>query len=331
MTWQPTLENDLIILSPLKEQDSEALFNVAADPLIWEQHPVKNRSQKEGFERFFKASLASKGALLIKAKKTGEIIGSSRFQMLENNPDKIEIGWTFLARKYWGGPYNKAAKTLMIDYAFQFVKTVVFLIDKNNIRSQKAVEKIGAKRVRQPDTINIDAKSPDNRVFTITKKEWEKQKIEALLVEVSDPEIPVLSIMDMGIVRDIQQEGREVLVKITPTYSGCPAMDTIAMEIKIALDRVGYQAKVKSILSPAWTTDWITENGRQKLEAYGIAPPMEATADKLALLDGEKIVPCPRCQSTDTKMISQFGSTACKALFQCNDCFEPFDYFKCLK
>ena len=156
------------------------------------------------------------------------------------------------------------------------------------------------------------------------------KKVNELLATVYDPEIPVLSITDMGIVRDIQVEGKEVLVKITPTYSGCPAMDTIAMEIKITLNRAGYNTKVESVLSPAWTTDWITKNGKQKLEAYGIAPPMEATADKLALLEGEKIVPCPRCQSTDTKMISQFGSTACKALFQCNACLEPFDYFKCL-
>ena len=156
------------------------------------------------------------------------------------------------------------------------------------------------------------------------------KKIEDLLTDISDPEIPVLSIMDMGIVRDIELNGNNVLVKITPTYSGCPAMDTIAMEIKIKLEQAGYNATVKSILSPAWTTDWITERGRQALEKYGIASPLEASLDKRALLDGERIVKCPQCNSTNTKMISQFGSTACKALFQCEDCYEPFDYFKCL-
>ncbi|MEO1259553.1 MAG: 1,2-phenylacetyl-CoA epoxidase subunit PaaD [Bacteroidota bacterium] len=156
------------------------------------------------------------------------------------------------------------------------------------------------------------------------------KKIEDLLTDISDPEIPVLSIMDMGIVRDIEMDGNNVLIKITPTYSGCPAMDTIAMEIKIKLEQAGYKATVKNILSPAWTTDWITERGRRALEKYGIASPLEASLDKRALLDGERIVACPQCNSTNTKMVSQFGSTACKALFKCEDCYEPFDYFKCL-
>lgn len=155
--------------------------------------------------------------------------------------------------------------------------------------------------------------------------------INDLLVEVTDPEIPVLSIMDMGVVREIDLNEKEVLVKITPTYSGCPAMDMIATDIKIKLDQAGYKTKVKLILSPAWTTDWITERGRQKLEEYGIAAPLEESADKRALLGGAKIVKCTQCGSQNTKMVSQFGSTACKALFQCNDCLEPFDYFKCLK
>lgn len=156
-------------------------------------------------------------------------------------------------------------------------------------------------------------------------------EIEALLQEVTDPEIPVLSIMDMGVVREIEKEGDVVVVKITPTYSGCPAMDTIAIDIKATLEQAGYECKVKQILAPAWTTDWITPKGRARLAAYGIAPPLEAMADKQALLDGGRIVPCTRCGSTNTKMISQFGSTACKALFQCEECLEPFDYFKCLK
>ncbi|MCI5082708.1 MAG: phenylacetate-CoA oxygenase subunit PaaJ [Saprospiraceae bacterium] len=156
-------------------------------------------------------------------------------------------------------------------------------------------------------------------------------KVVDIIRQVSDPEIPVLSVMDMGIVRDIKVDRDQVHVKITPTYSGCPAMDMIAVEIKAALQEEGYESTVELVLSPAWTTDWITENGRQKLEEYGIAAPLEESADKLALMGEERIVTCTNCGSKNTKMVSQFGSTACKALFRCNDCLEPFDYFKCLK
>lgn len=159
----------------------------------------------------------------------------------------------------------------------------------------------------------------------------ELENIKVLLREVTDPEIPVLSIMDMGVVRDIEQDGKALLVKITPTYSGCPAMDTIATDIKLKMDAAGFDTTVKLVLSPAWTTDWITENGRRELEKYGIAAPLDETSDKHALIDGKRIVKCTNCGSTNTKMVSQFGSTACKALFQCEDCLEPFDYFKCLK
>ena len=155
--------------------------------------------------------------------------------------------------------------------------------------------------------------------------------IEELLFEIKDPEIPVLSIMDMGIVRDIDIQGQNIHIKITPTYSGCPAMDTIATDIKLHLDKFGYNTKIELILAPAWTTDWITERGRKSLEDYGIAAPLTESADKLALFGQTKIVKCTNCGSKNTKLVSQFGSTACKALFQCNDCFEPFDYFKCLK
>lgn len=137
--------------------------------------------------------------------------------------------------------------------------------------------------------------------------------------------------MDMGVVRAVAVDGKKVLVKITPTYSGCPAMDMIAAEIKMTLDQAGYETDVELVLSPAWTTDWITENGRRQLEEYGIAAPVEESADKLALMGQTRIVTCPNCGSTHTRMISQFGSTACKALFKCEDCLEPFDYFKCLK
>lgn len=156
-------------------------------------------------------------------------------------------------------------------------------------------------------------------------------QINAILESVSDPEIPVLSIMDMGVVREVEVQERDVFIKITPTYSGCPAMDTIADDIKAAFAKEGYEAQVKLILAPAWSTDWITERGRKALEAYGIAAPLTEEADKEALLGNKKIVKCPQCGSTHTRLVSQFGSTACKALFQCEECHEPFDYFKCLK
>jgi ring-1,2-phenylacetyl-CoA epoxidase subunit PaaD len=152
-----------------------------------------------------------------------------------------------------------------------------------------------------------------------------------ILESVSDPEIPVLSIVEMGVVRSAIVKDGMVIVEITPTYSGCPAMDVIGDDIKSAFKANGYEAKVDLILSPAWTTDWITRKGRTALEKYGIASPLDAIADKEALLGNRKLVKCPQCGSLNTKLVSQFGSTACKAFFQCQDCLEPFDYFKCLK
>lgn len=157
------------------------------------------------------------------------------------------------------------------------------------------------------------------------------QKIIEILKTVSDPEIPVLSIVDMGVVRAAKMNNDIVEVQITPTYSGCPAMDVIGDDIISAFNQNGLKAKVELVLSPAWTTDWITAEGRKALEKYGIASPLSADADKEALLGNKKLVKCPQCGSINTKLISQFGSTACKALFQCDDCLEPFDYFKCLK
>ncbi len=156
-------------------------------------------------------------------------------------------------------------------------------------------------------------------------------KLLAVLDTVSDPEIPVLSVMEMGVVRDAKIVDGIVEVIITPTYSGCPAMDVIADDIKAAFQNIGLQAKIELVLSPAWTTDWITPKGRLALEKYGIAAPLDAESDKEVLLGKKKIVKCPQCGSTNTRLVSQFGSTACKALFQCDSCQEPFDYFKCLK
>lgn len=156
-------------------------------------------------------------------------------------------------------------------------------------------------------------------------------KLYSILKSVPDPEIPVLSIIDLGVVRSAKLlENNRVKVEITPTYSGCPAMDVIGDDVKKALQENGYQPEVKLILSPAWTTDWMTEEGKQALKEYGIAPPESAEADKKALLGNEQIIPCPQCESTNTKLVSQFASTACKAMFKCQDCEETFDYFKCL-
>lgn len=153
----------------------------------------------------------------------------------------------------------------------------------------------------------------------------------SLLEEVPDPEVPVLSILDLGIVRDVKMNGDEVEIIITPTYTGCPAMDMIAMQIRLSLIEHGYRdIKITTVLSPAWTTDWMTESGKQKLKAYGIAPPTtrQSVCDT-ELFAAEEAIECPHCGSYHTTLISRFGSTACKALYQCLDCKEPFDYFKC--
>ena len=134
-----------------------------------------------------------------------------------------------------------------------------------------------------------------------------------ILETVKDPEVPVLSVVDLGVIRAVAVEEQQVTVTITPTYTGCPAMDMISMHIKMALNAEGYQTIIQTVLSPAWTTDWMTENGKQQLKAYGIAPPMGKSFDQ-AYLDN-LIVPCPQCNSTHTVLVSQFGSTACKALY----------------
>ncbi len=145
---------------------------------------------------------------------------------------------------------------------------------------------------------------------------------------VVDPEIPVLTIADLGVLRDVRAEGDSVEVTITPTYSGCPAMNMIAVEIELALDRAGIPgSRVKTVLSPAWTTDWLTQDGRRKLLEYGIAPPVSGSGRRA--LFGEQVVACPRCGSSGTRQLAEFASTSCKALWQCQNCREPFDYFKC--
>lgn len=156
-----------------------------------------------------------------------------------------------------------------------------------------------------------------------------EQNIWTILEQVPDPEVPVLSVVDLGVVREVHINGEEVLVVITPTYSGCPAMDMIAMNIRLGLIEAGIkQVVIQNRLSPAWTTDWMSESGKKKLKDYGIAPPVKPSRPD-GLFTATEEVHCPRCESAHTELVSQFGSTACKALYRCLDCKEPFDYFKC--
>jgi ring-1,2-phenylacetyl-CoA epoxidase subunit PaaD len=157
----------------------------------------------------------------------------------------------------------------------------------------------------------------------------EEARIRCILENVPDPEIPVLTVNDLGIIRGIKvvEPLRKIEVCITPTYSGCPAMDMIATNIRMELLAAGYaEVHIKTVLSPAWTTDWISEYAKQKLKAYGIAPPQQKNE---ALFSEPPAVECPQCHSLNTYRISEFGSTACKSLYQCRDCGEPFDLFKC--
>ncbi len=153
-----------------------------------------------------------------------------------------------------------------------------------------------------------------------------------LFEEIPDPEIPVLSILDLGIVREIASEDDTIVITITPTYSGCPAMNLFEDDIIAKLKENNIEnVRVEMTYDPPWTTDWINDEARKRLEDYGIAPPIRGSQDKGELFkEGVKNVRCPLCKSTNTKVISQFGSTACKALYKCEDCLEPFDYFKCI-
>ena len=161
---------------------------------------------------------------------------------------------------------------------------------------------------------------------------FDKTTIYAYLQEICDPEIPVLSIVDLGMIRDAKMVDDVLEIIITPTYTGCPAVDMIAATIKMDLQSRGFQkVNVTQAISPAWTTDWMTETGKQKLKAYGIAPPNpKQQVCKQELFVQDEAVQCPRCDSWHTHRISEFGSTACKALYQCRDCLETFDYFKCI-
>ena len=162
--------------------------------------------------------------------------------------------------------------------------------------------------------------------MVIVANNADTERLFELLDSVCDPEIPVLTLQDLGVLRDISVDDGGITVTITPTYAGCPAMAVMKADIETALAEAGFEhVTVKQSLSPAWTTDWMSENGRKKLHAYGIAPPAKTGCDRPT---GH--IKCPQCGSSDVKLISEFGSTACKALYQCQDCREPFDYFKCI-
>lgn len=163
-------------------------------------------------------------------------------------------------------------------------------------------------------------------------EKYTKEQIWALLSEIPDPEIPVITIEELGVLRKVEIQSKKVIISITPTYSGCPAMKAFEDDIKSKLIENNItNFEIKIVNSPAWTTDWMSEKTKQKLEEYGIAPPVSGSQDKGFLFkSGPKTVRCPQCKSTNTSLKSQFGSTACKALYTCNDCLEPFDYFKCI-
>lgn len=158
---------------------------------------------------------------------------------------------------------------------------------------------------------------------------YSRDEILRWLGQVADPEVPVLSITDLGIVRDVEI-GETITVSLSPTYSGCPATEVIEKSVVDALREHGVEhVEIRRVLSPPWTTDWISDAGREKLREYGIAPPAPG-AGKRAILGGDVEVACPRCGATATERVSEFGSTACKASYRCRDCLEPFEYFKCI-
>ena len=157
------------------------------------------------------------------------------------------------------------------------------------------------------------------------------KQINKVIANIPDPEIPVITIKELGVLRKIEQEQEKIIITITPTYSGCPAMGRFQKDIKEELEALNVKDfEIKLQYDPAWTTDWITEEAKIKLKKYGIAPPAHSTKDKNLLFGKKQVVQCPRCNTKHTKLISQFSSTACKAMYQCEECLEPFEYFKCL-
>ena len=169
---QPTLENDLIQIVPLKETDFEALYAVASDPLIWEQHPNKDRYQRVVFQNFFKGAIESKGAFIVYEKATGDIVGSSRYYELDEENSSVAVGYTFIGRGFWGKGHNRALKTLMLDYAFQFIDKVILHIGATNYRSQKATEKLGASKVGELEVAYYGEPVKLNFIYQVDKAKW---------------------------------------------------------------------------------------------------------------------------------------------------------------
>jgi N-acetyltransferase len=171
---QPILTGDLIELRPLRPGDFDALFSAASDPLIWEQHPESDRYQRDVFQKYFDGALECKGAFAIIERKSGRIIGSSRYCNLDKKKSEVEVGWTFLERKFWGGIYNRELKKLMLDHAFRFVERVVFVVGEKNLRSQKALAKIGARFLKKKHVPARDGTLVPNLVFVITRDSYSR-------------------------------------------------------------------------------------------------------------------------------------------------------------
>jgi N-acetyltransferase len=171
---QPTLRGILLEVRPLKADDFDLLFAAASDPLIWEQHPDSDRYKKEVFHKFFDGAIESKGAFAVIERQSGRIIGSSRYWNLSPDGSEVEIGWTFLERAFWGGPYNRELKSLMLNHAFGFVDRVVFIVGENNLRSQKAVERIGGEFLKEVDRPGRDGVVRRNLLYAITRDEFHK-------------------------------------------------------------------------------------------------------------------------------------------------------------
>jgi len=174
MLLKPTLQNSTIKIIPLKMEDFEKLYTVASDPLVWEQHPNKNRYRREVFENFFKGAMESGGAFLVLNNETNEVMGSSRFYDFDKKKNSVCIGYTFLGRKFWGGKYNPSLKKLMLDYAFNYVENVIFHIGAVNIRSQKAIERLGAEKIAEEEIAYFGEESKLNYIYRITKSDWSK-------------------------------------------------------------------------------------------------------------------------------------------------------------
>lgn len=168
----PTLTNDLVSISPIQESDFEELYQAASDPKIWENHPAYDRYKRAVFKNFFNGAVKSIGGIIIRDQKTQKVIGSSRFNQIPDREDIVEIGWSFLAKAYWGGKYNRAFKSLMIDYGLKHYTDILFYVDINNIVSQKAMTKLGATRYESAGTDHYPRKKPTHLIYVINKDNW---------------------------------------------------------------------------------------------------------------------------------------------------------------